>query len=191
MTLWFLARATGIATFLSFTVAVTLGATASIRTLPVPAAVDRRFMLQMLHRSAAITGLALLLTHVATIVIDSYVDVSVTSALVPFASPYKTVAVAVGTTALWGVLVVACAGLLRGRLAASDRAARNWRMVHSLAYAIWPVMLLHGLLAGTDKGSAWLQLLYLGALLCVGGGSIRRLYAERRHRRSPRALVRG
>lgn len=191
MTLWFLARATGIAAFLAFSIAVTLGASASMRTKPVPVSLDRRFVLQMLHRSAAITGLALLSIHVSAVVIDNYVDVSFASALVPLASPYKRVAVAVGTIALWGVVTVACSGLLRGRLAANQRAARAWRPVHATAYAMWPVMLLHGLLAGTDNGSAWLQLLCLGAFLTVCSASIRRLHAQRRHRRSPQALVRG
>jgi len=42
---------------------------------------------------------------------------------------------------------------------------RAWRAVHWLAYACWPVALLHGLGTGTDASTTWLQAL---AALCAG-----------------------
>jgi sulfoxide reductase heme-binding subunit YedZ len=34
---------------------------------------------------------------------------------------------------------------------------RTWRGLHWLAYACWPVALLHGLGTGTDSGTLWLR----------------------------------
>lgn len=33
---------------------------------------------------------------------------------------------------------------------------RAWRAVHWLAYACWPVALVHGIGTGTDAGSGWM-----------------------------------
>ncbi len=41
--------------------------------------------------------------------------------------------------------------LLRARLG-----HRAWRAVHWLAYACWPVALVHGLGTGSDAGRAWM-----------------------------------
>jgi sulfoxide reductase heme-binding subunit YedZ len=144
----------------------------------------------MLHRSAAITGLVLLATHVGTVVVDSYVEVSLTNALVPLTGPYKTLPVAAGTVALWLTVLVALWGLARGRLAASDRMVRRWRAIHASAYAAWTVMLLHGLLAGTDRGTTWARALFAGGGLVVVGALAARVVAELRQRRDPTALVR-
>ena len=45
---------------------------------------ERRFWLQYVHRSAAVTGLVLLATHVIAVISDSYVSISPTVLFWPF-----------------------------------------------------------------------------------------------------------
>jgi sulfoxide reductase heme-binding subunit YedZ len=65
MTLWYLARAAGVVTMIMFTLSAVLGIVMpSIRQPAV------RFWLQYVHRSAAVTGLVLLATHVVAVISD-------------------------------------------------------------------------------------------------------------------------
>ena len=57
------------------------------------------------------------------------------------------------------LLAVAITSILRERLG-----HRAWRITHWLAYACWPIALLHGLGTGSDVKSAWLLAL---TALCV------------------------
>jgi hypothetical protein len=70
---------------------------------------------------------------------------------VPFASPYRTFWLGLGTVAFDMLLAVMVTSLLRARLG-----YRAWRAVHWLGYACWPVALWHGLGTGTDSRLSWL-----------------------------------
>ena len=145
---WVLARATGAVLLVLLTAVTALGlATASgLRAAGVP-----RFAVQLLHRNAALLAVVLLATHVALVVVDPYVDVGPLAAVVPLASGYAPVAVGLGALALDLLLAVVVTSLLRVRLG-----LRAWRAVHLLAYAAWPLALVHGLAAGTDGTAPWM-----------------------------------
>lgn len=161
MTIWYLARATGLVTLIAFTAATVLGALASAsRDRSSEAQLDRRFLTQMAHRSAAATGLVMLLAHTTLIVIDSFVAVSVTGALLPFTAGYRPFALGLGTLAVFTFISVAVSGAMRGRLAASEGAVRRWRAVHFLAYLGWALSMGHGILAGSDTGQPWTTAIY-------------------------------
>jgi methionine sulfoxide reductase heme-binding subunit len=188
MTLWFLARAAGFTALLAATAAVCLGATAS-GSSPVTRFRHResRLQLQLAHRSAAVVTLALLGLHAVLLILDSYVDISVPGALVPFTAGYGGFAVGLGTLAMYCLVVVALSGALRGRLAGSPGATRWWRPVHALAYAVWPLSIAHGLLVGSDTGTWWAWTLYGGSALAVAAAVWVRLNAEARHAAGPLA----
>jgi sulfoxide reductase heme-binding subunit YedZ len=44
---------------------------------------------------------------------------------------------------------------------------RIWRGVHWLAYAAWPIALLHGIGSGSDAGTGWLLALVVGCVSAV------------------------
>ena len=162
MLLWYLARAAGMVALVAFTASTVLGALSSQHARPRPAAdLDRRYLVQMAHRSAAVTGLLALTLHAVLLVIDSYVDLDVTGALIPFTAGYRPLALAMGTIAVYVITLVAVSGAARGRLATSAPAARSWRSVHVLAYAGWALSMGHGIFAGTDSGSGWATAVYV------------------------------
>ena len=129
--------------------------------------------------------LAMLGLHAVLLVVDNYVDLSVGGALVPFTAGYRGYALGLGTLAVYGFVVVAATGALRGRLAARPRACRAWRGVHLSAYVAWALAMAHGVLAGTDTLRGWALAVYGGcAALVVGAaGCPRRRGAA--HRRAP------
>lgn len=182
MTLWFLARAAGFTAFLGATAAVSLGAVASGSTPATRARrAEIRLLLQLAHRSAAVVTLALLALHAVLLVVDSHVALTVPGLLVPFTAGYRGVALGLGTLAAYCFAVVALTGAIRGRLAGSARAARWWRPVHLLAYAAWPLAMVHGLLAGTDTATPWARALYAGSAVAVTGAVWWRVGAEQQH----------
>ena len=191
MTLWYLARASGIVAMLMLTLSTTLGLIASIR----PAAsdgrtVERRVHLQYAHRSVAVTGLALVGVHVATLVADALAGVTVSQAFVPLTASYRPAAVGLGTVALYLFILAAVAGAARGRLSRSPRAAGGWRFVHAAAYVGWGLSIGHAVLTGTDATQPWMLAFVVGSASTVFGALSLRLRSQAAHIESGLAAAR-
>jgi methionine sulfoxide reductase heme-binding subunit len=165
MTVWIIARSVGFAALLLLTASVCVGAAVSGGGRRDA----RRLIGQYVHRCLAAMGLLALAIHIGAILADSFAHVGVLGALVPLQSAYRPLAVGLGTTAVYCTLLVAVTGWARGRLAHSVSGARSWRAVHLLAYAGWAAAMVHGLSAGSDAGTPWARVLYLGCLGAVVG----------------------
>jgi sulfoxide reductase heme-binding subunit YedZ len=193
MTMWFLARGLGVVALVAFTFSVVLGAASSDQNQRTATgvrdrALDRRILRQLTHRSAAVVGLTALVLHLILILLDTHVPVSLSGAVIPFTAGYRPVALGLGTFAVFLFVVVALSGASRGRLAASPRAAASWRVVHVLAYLGWGMAMAHGILAGTDTGTAWSSAVYGVCAIAVTIAGWSRL--ARADRRDVRPLVR-
>lgn len=173
MTLWYLARAAGVMALVFFTVSAVLGAVGAAGNNP-----GRRFWLQYVHRSAAVTGLVLIAAHVAAVVADSNVQIGLSVLVWPFGSGYRPLAMAVGVLALYGLVLAAVVGAMRGRMARSEGFTKWWRVVHLVAAAGWVLSVGHGLLAGTDAGAWWMFAVNVACVLTVAAAVAFRL----RHR---------
>ncbi|MEU8867523.1 ferric reductase-like transmembrane domain-containing protein [Streptomyces umbrinus] len=180
--LWYANRATGAVCLVLFTVVVLLGVAVRLRTrLPgLP-----RFGTVSLHRTLSLSATAFLAIHIATAVIDGYVDISTLDVLIPFASDYQPLWLGLGTVALDLMLAVLVTSLFRERLG-----HRTWRAVHWLAYASWPVALIHGIGIGTDTGTDWMLWLTVTCVAAVlAAFTIRVTQAARAGRRTPATLL--
>ena len=184
MTLWYLARAGGLAAMVLLSVATAFGALGSVRRGDP----ERRVVWQYLHRTAATTGLLLVIGHVTAVVLDAKSHMSLEAVLVPLTSGYRPVAVALGTLAAYLFVLVALLGAARGRLAASPGATAAWRGLHASAYLAWGLGVLHGFLAGTDSGAAWVRVLDVLVVSLVAGALLVRV-ATPRSRRSGRVVA--
>jgi DMSO/TMAO reductase YedYZ heme-binding membrane subunit len=184
MTLWYLARAGGLAAMVLLSVATAFGALGSVRRGDP----ERRVVWQYLHRTAATTGLLLVVGHVAAVVLDAKSHVSLEAVVVPLTSSYRPVAVALGTLAAYLFVLVALLGVFRGRLATSAGATAVWRGLHASAYVAWGLGVMHGFLAGTDSGQAWVRILDVVVVGLVVGALLVRVAAPR-SRRSGRVVV--
>ena len=180
MTLWYLNRATGVVSLVLFTAVVLLGVAVHLRTrLPgLP-----RFGTVALHRSVSLIAVVFLGLHIVTAVADSYVSISVADVVVPFAGSYEPLWLGLGTVAFDLMLAVVATSLLRARLG-----HRTWRAVHWLAYASWPLAVVHGLGIGTDLASGWLLWLGIGCVAAVAAALVARMTLAPR-RRGPADLL--
>lgn len=168
MTLWYLIRAFGFVALLALTASTALGAL-STRGGSRPDAIDTRIVRQLAHRSIGVLGLVVLVLHIAISLIDVYVDVPLTAAVLPFVSGYRPVAMAVGVLGLYALIVTVVSGSLRSRLASSRGAATRWRAIHTCAYLGWVLSMAHGVFSGTDTKAWWGIATYLacGCLVLV------------------------
>jgi hypothetical protein len=170
--LWFLSRGSGLVLLLLFSVVVmlgvaTAGGTASSRW--------PRFAVAELHRTMSLFGIALLLLHVITAILDPFVAIGWTATLVPFASPYRTAAIGMGALAVDLTGAVLITSLLRHRLK-----FRTWRAVHWLAYLAWPAAFAHSLTAGNDLRIWWVGLVVWASAAMVGTALLARVLSRPR-----------
>jgi hypothetical protein len=157
--MWYLTRGSGIVALLMLTATVVLGIISSGRweTSRWP-----RFVVEGSHRNVSLAVLVFLAIHVTTTVVDGFVPIGWLDVVIPFHSGYRPVWIGLGAVAVDLLIALIVTSLLRVRIG-----PRVWRGVHWLAYACWPIALVHGLGSGTDAPARWMQVLDAAALVTV------------------------
>jgi methionine sulfoxide reductase heme-binding subunit len=165
--LWFVSRGSGLVLLVLFSVVLALGAATRMGSAPRR---WPRFAVAELHRTLSLFAVALLVLHVVTAILDPFVSLGWAATVLPFGSPYRTVAIGLGTLAvdLGGAVLIT--SLLRQRLG-----FRAWRAVHWLAYLAWPVAFVHSLTAGNDLHIWWVALIECGSAVIVATAVLARL----------------
>jgi predicted ferric reductase len=156
---WYLTRSTGAVALLLLTFAVALGVV-DVRRFATPR--WPRFLVDSLHRNVSLLAMVFLGVHILTSVLDSFAPISLSDAIIPFAGSYRPFWLGLGAVAFDLLVAVIVTSLLRQRIGYA-----GWRAVHWLAYASWPIALLHSFGTGSDVKSAWFLLLGIGCLVVV------------------------
>ena len=169
--LWFATRGSGVVSLLFLTAIVVLGVAGATRWRSTR---WPRFVVAGLHRNLTLLALAFIALHVLTTVVDGYAPISLLNAVLPFTSPYRPVWLGLGAVAFDLLLALTITSLLRARIGYS-----RWRALHWLAYASWPIALVHGLGTGTDARVTWFQVVAVGSVACVVGAVVWRVAAGR------------
>jgi len=146
---WHLSRATGIVAWALGVTSVLWGVALSTRAL---GSKPRAPWLLDLHRFLGGATVLFVALHIVSIVADSYVHFGVADVLVPFASSWRSSAVAWGVIAFWMLLAVELTSLVRNRLP-----KRLWHGVHLTSYLVAVLATGHMLTAGTDAENPLLQ----------------------------------
>ncbi|HWD64717.1 MAG TPA: ferric reductase-like transmembrane domain-containing protein [Solirubrobacteraceae bacterium] len=165
---WYLTRATGVVSLVLLTAVVVLGLLGPMRLAPNPR--WPRFAVESLHRDLSLTAVALIVIHVITTVLDGFAPIGLIDAVIPFHSAYRPLWLGLGAVAFDLILALVITSLIRRRLG-----YRAWRAVHWLAYACWPVALLHGLGTGSDSRQLWALLVTFACVVAVSWAIIARL----------------
>lgn len=146
---WFLTRGLGVSALLLLTASLALGVLTSVRWR---AQRWPRFVTAGLHRNLTLLAIAFVALHVVTTVADGYTPIGLKDAVIPFVSPYRPIWLGLGAIAFDLLIALVATSLLRARIG-----YRVWRYVHWLAYAAWPVALVHALGTGTDARLGWMR----------------------------------
>jgi methionine sulfoxide reductase heme-binding subunit len=175
--LWFISRGSGVVLLVLFTAVMLLGTATRLGWAPRR---WPRFVTAELHRTLSLYAVALLGLHVVTAIADPYVSIGWAATVLPFLSPYRTVAIGLGTLAVDLGTAVLLTSVLRHRLG-----FRSWRAVHWLAYLAWTAAFAHALTAGNDLHTRWAAATIWGSAAAMAVAVAARLAA--RIRRAPRS----
>jgi methionine sulfoxide reductase heme-binding subunit len=145
---WYLTRSTGVVALVLLSAIVILGTLSPMRL----AGTERwpRFAVGRLHRDLSLLAVVFLAVHIVTSVLDTFAPIGWIDAVVPLHSSYRPLWLGLGALAFDLMLALIITSLVRLRLG-YDR----WRRIHWLAYASWPIAVLHGLGTGSDAKAGW------------------------------------
>jgi sulfoxide reductase heme-binding subunit YedZ len=129
-----------------------------------------RFVITAVHRNASLLAVVFLGIHIVTSVLDGYVSIRLIDAVVPFGAAYRPFWLGLGAISLDLMVAVIITSLLRRYIG-----YRVWRATHWLAYASWPVALLHTLGTGSDVGTTWMRVVTGVCVAIVAAALLSRL----------------
>jgi sulfoxide reductase heme-binding subunit YedZ len=175
--LWYASRATGVVTMLLLTAVLLLGILVN-RQGRLPGLPS--FAVTGLHRNVSLLAVAFLAIHVITAIVDPYVTIGLAAAVLPFVSGYKPFWLGLGAISLDLVAALIVTSLARARMS-----RRAWRGIHWLAYAAWPLAMVHSLGSSSDARSGLVLGVLAGCVLAVTAALAWRL--SRAAREIPRA----
>jgi predicted ferric reductase len=165
--LWYASRATGVVSLLLLSLVVLLGMLVN-RQGRLPGLPS--FAVTGLHRSLSLMAVLFVAVHVATAVIDPYVSIRLAAVVIPFVSAYEPFWLGLGAVALDLVAVLILTSLARAYLS-----RRLWRGIHWLAYAAWPLALVHSIGSSQDLRGGGLLMVAIGSALAVAAAALWRL----------------
>ncbi|MEO8230065.1 MAG: hypothetical protein ABI628_09935 [Chloroflexota bacterium] len=173
MRLWLAARASGIVCYLLLVGQISFGLVLSHPTNQATWQLSRRLF--PWHENLWVFVLAFLAVHVVSIVLDPYAGVGVEGALIPGLSSYRSSPVALGTLAMYAMILTGISARYTKLLPPGF-----WLKLHRLSIAVFVLAWLHGILAGTDGGT--LRPLYLATGLAVLAAVAYRYWVSRKAR---------
>ncbi len=150
---WLMSRASGVVALLLVTASVGIGLTMASKI------VRRRGAgrtLVKLHEQTALSGLIAIAVHGITLLGDRWLNPGVGGLVVPFTMSYRPAFTGLGIVAGYLAALLGLSFYARRKIG-----ARLWRKLHRATVLVWLLGVIHALGAGTDAGTAWLQVLML------------------------------
>ncbi len=161
---WYVGRASGIVLYLVLWLSVIGGLGLTTALMDHFAG---RGVVFSLHAFTTPLAYGFLALHLLSIAADPTVDFGLKALLVPFASPWREPWTGFGVLAAELTVLVGASFSVKRIIG-----QRVWRALHWLTFPLYGLALLHGLGAGTDAGTPWMQALYLatGSLVVLFSG---------------------
>ena len=165
---WYITRASGLVAYilLFFLVASGIG----IKTSWIFKFISPTFA-WLNHRYLGIALSASVVTHLISLLLDTYLKFSVIDVFVPFVSSYKPLLLSAGIIGLYILLVVMFSSIFT-----INKFPKAWRLLHYLTYPLFVVLFIHGYFIGTDTKFIVIKLIYLVTGVIVAWLSLYRLY---------------
>jgi predicted ferric reductase len=177
---WYLSRAAGLVAYVLLWLSIVFGLLITGKLARLwpggPTTVD-------LHQYSGLLGLAFSVFHAGVLLGDRYIGYSLLELLVPFAGrAYRPLWVGLGQLGFYLGLLVAFSFCVRRWIG-----HRAWRLLHGGSFAVYLLVTVHGLAAGSDSGHPAVLTLYAVSSLSVAFLTTFRILVTRR---SPRSALR-
>lgn len=173
---WDIARAGGFTAYILLTLAVIVGLALSTK-LQSPSRWPRLINSE-LHNFLTLLGTVFLAVHVLAVWIDPFTHFGLNEMLIPLASHYRPVWMALGIVALYLGIAIGISTLLRPRIGYSW-----WRRLHVLTLGIFLLATVHGIATGSDTQTIWALGIYVVSSAAVALLLIRRVQVQRADKR--------
>lgn len=173
---WDIARAGGFTAYILLSLAVIVGLALSTK-LQSPSRWPRLINSE-LHNFLTLLGTVFLTVHILAVWIDPFTHFGLNEILIPLASHYRPVWMALGIVALYLGIAIGISTLLRPRIGYSW-----WRRLHVLTLGIFILATIHGIATGSDTLTWWALGIYVVSSAVVGSLLIRRVLVQRADKR--------
>ena len=139
---WYVSRSTGIVSWGLLIASMLWGFLYATRLLGRRA---RPWWMLGVHRFLGALAVLFVLVHVIALIADNYTSFGLVDILVPFASSWRPIPVALGVVGFYILLAVELTSLAQRHLPRTV-----WRQIHLASYGLFAFATLHALSAGTD-----------------------------------------
>lgn len=173
MRLWLAARAAGITAYLILTFIVAVGLILSHPVNRSTWKLSKRIF--PWHENLFVFLVAFLAAHIVSIILDPYAGVGVAGSFIPGLSSFRSVPVALGTLALYGLLIAGLTARYTKWLPAGV-----WLKLHRLSIVVWGLTWVHGITSGADTDG--IAVLYVATGLLILGATAYRYWVSKQHR---------
>ncbi len=173
-TYWYMARSAGIVAYLLLWGSVVWGLLVSsklVNDYVKPALVYE------VHQFLSILALVVGMFHGLLLLGDTYMKFTVFDVLIPFVSPYQPFWVGLGILGLYLTALLVVSFYIKKHIG-----HKTWRTLHYSSFALWVMITLHSIFAGSDSGAMLVQLMYLMSVTSVSYLLIYRIVEARQRR---------
>lgn len=178
---WYLTRASAMVAWVLLTLTVVWGILLKTRILR---GADNPEWLTVTHRYISGLAMAMIVTHMGTLLLDEYIQFGWADILVPFATSFEPLPVALGIMAFWLIILVQVTALSSRWLPESV-----WKGVHLSSYLAIVLVGLHSGLVGTDVGTPWYTVISLILITTATLAGIVRLIIAAREKPTARTAI--
>jgi predicted ferric reductase len=165
---WYLTRAAGLVAFGLLYLSTVIGllqSTGLFKGAAAPAAALD------IHNFVSLGALYATIFHMVVLLFNEYTHWSLTDILIPFASAYKPLLSGLGGIGFYIALLVIVTSYLRNKLN-----AKTWRTIHLFSLGGFVLVLLHGVLMGSDTQVPWVAYMYRFSALSIAVLTCYRIY---------------
>ncbi len=166
---WDVARAGGFTAYILLTLAVVVGLALSTQ-IQSPSRWPR-LLNSELHNFLTLLSTIFLVVHVLAVWIDPFTHFGLKEILIPLASSYRPVWMALGIVGLYLGIAIGISTWLRPHIG-----YKLWRRLHVLTLGIFALATIHGIGTGSDTQTPWALGIYLVSIVLVGSLLCRRLF---------------
>lgn len=181
---WYIARISGVAAFIMFTLVICMGLLMTSKIL-----LKYRFLpafgaLEIHTFNATYIAFALLIIHIVALMIDKVINIKLFEVFVPFLIKRDlksslgydlTIPSALGVIAFYLSIVLLTTSHLRNKLVS----VKTWRLLHYLSFLFYLLFLVHAYISGTDSRELWMQIIYISSVSCVFTLLMLRVFAKK------------
>src|SRR5438067_4716432 len=177
---WDIARAGGFTTYILLTLAVIVGLALSTQ-IQSPSRWPR-LLNSELHNFLTLLSTIFLVVHILAVLLDPFTHFGLNEILIPLASSYRPIWMALGIVGLYLGIAIGISTLLRPHIG-----YKQWRSLHVLTLGVFALATIHGIGTGSDTQTQWALGIYLVSSILVGSLLCRRLFLLKKKSKPTRA----